>query len=144
MKTLPMRQMIIRSLEEKIGEVYVEMQDRYDIKDGSISPPDSFDQDEKTSELAEVIERMIRKQKGEIYMTSQTRERDIKVETNYTLKMTRKDWEEINIARGIIFELEHLFDGIDTRYMNVLGDAENILLDIVNEEGKFKVEIIDE
>lgn len=141
---MTLKEMIIRSLEDKIGEVYVEMQDRYVIEDGSISPLDSLDQDEQTSKLAEVIERVLRKQKGEIDMTSQTRERDIKVETNYTLKMTRKDWEEVNIARGIIFELEHLFDGIDARYMNVLGDAEDILLDIVNEEGKFKVEIIDE
>ena len=138
-----MKEKIIRLLEDKINDVYIEMQNELDIGDGFISPSDSFNEDKKVRELAEIIEKVLQKQNEEIYITSSNNEMILKTETTYTLTTTHIRHQQVLTAYSVVQELGHLFDGVNKEYMNKLFDALDILQDIVNEEGKFTVEYTD-
>lgn len=61
----------------------------------------------------------------------------MKADKKISIEMTEKEYVELQTALSVCQELEHLFDGVDERYMNKLGDTVDILLDIINCEGKF-------
>jgi len=61
----------------------------------------------------------------------------MKADKKISIEMTKEEFDKVNIALDVCQEFEHLFDGVDDRYMNKFGDIVEILLDIINCEGKF-------
>ena len=61
----------------------------------------------------------------------------MKADKKISIEMTKEEYKDVNVALNVCFELEHLFDNVDIEYMNKFGDVVNILLDIINCEGKF-------
>ena len=59
-----MREKIVQLLEDKVNEVFLEMQDDLGIQDGGIFPLDELDLNDCKEHLAEVIERVLNTQQG--------------------------------------------------------------------------------
>lgn len=60
-----MEAMIDTLLTEKLDEIFLEMQERFNIKYGDVEPLDAIELAEKQMELSMVVGRILRKQRGE-------------------------------------------------------------------------------
>lgn len=61
----------------------------------------------------------------------------VKVNKKISIEMTKEEYDRINVALSICQEFECLFDKVDDVYKNKFSDTVDILLDIINCEGKF-------
>lgn len=61
----------------------------------------------------------------------------MKAEKKISIEMTEKEYVKLQTALSVCQDFEHIFDGIDRDYMDKFGDVVDILLDIINCEGKF-------
>lgn len=61
----------------------------------------------------------------------------MKADKKISIEMTKEEFDRVDIALSVCQEFEHLFEDVDDRYMNKFGDIVDILLDIINCEGKF-------
>ena len=57
--------MIYSLLDDKVDDIFVEIQKEFNITSGDISPEDAYDLCEKQHELTILIGRIIRRMKGE-------------------------------------------------------------------------------
>lgn len=60
-----MEAMIDTLLTEKLDEIFLAMQERFNIKHGDVEPLDAYELMEKQMELSMVVGRILRKQRGE-------------------------------------------------------------------------------
>ena len=60
-----MEAMISTMLEEKINEIFLEMQEKFNIKHGDVEPLDEYELMEKNIEMSIIIGKILRKQGGE-------------------------------------------------------------------------------
>lgn len=60
-----MEAMISTMLEEKINEIFLEMQEKFNIKHGDVEPLDEYELMEKNIEMSVIIGKILRKQGGE-------------------------------------------------------------------------------
>lgn len=60
-----MEVMIDTLLTEKLDEIFLAMQERFNIKNGDVEPLDAYELMEKQMELSMVVGRILRKQRGE-------------------------------------------------------------------------------
>ena len=55
-------------LAEKINEIFLAMQEEFNIKNGDVEPLDDYELGEKQIELSVIIGRILRKQRGERWL----------------------------------------------------------------------------
>lgn len=50
-----------------------------------------------------------------------------------TIRLNKEEYRNVDSACSIIQELEHLYDGLDVCKMRVLGDAYDILAEVIED-----------